>query len=296
MQFNTQIPDNNYQESRLFNNFYYNGDNYQISNFKEYKKKTGEIPSISAADIVTTITANNKKIKRIDPTTYLNESIEYLSYNIFPLARDQAGCRFLQERLDKEPQKASESFYNAIIPFVLPLVKDPFGNYFIQKLCNYLPPEKIKKFLEIMAPTILDVGSNSHGTRVLQHLINFLSTEELVNYFLNIIKPFVIPLLKELNGTHVINKFMSEHPECADEINKIIVENSSLLGTHRHGCCILQKLINGTNKKLKNDLIENLLDNCFVLIIDQFGNYVIQSILLLNENKYKNKFDIYSGS
>ena len=274
----------------LYNNFYYNGDNYKISNFKEYKKKdylkTGEIPSISAADIVTAITANNKKIKRIDPNTYLNESIEYLSYNIFPLAKDQAGCRFLQERLEKDPITTTEHFYKAIIPYVLPLAKDPFGNYLIQKLFYYLSPEKIKKIMEIISPTILDIGSNSHGTRVIQHLINFLSNKELVDFFLNNIKPFVIPLLKELNGTHIINKFVNEHPECADEINKIIVENCSLLATHRHGCCILQKMIEGSDKKLKESLINNLIDNCFVLIIDQFGNYVMQSILLLNESKF----------
>ena len=274
----------------LYNNFYYNGDNYKISNFKEYKKKdylkTGEIPSISAADIVTAITANNKKIKRIDPNTYLNESIEYLSYNIFPLAKDQAGCRFLQERLEKDPITTTEHFYKAIIPYVLPLAKDPFGNYLIQKLFYYLSPEKIKKIMEIISPTILDIGSNSHGTRVIQHLINFLSNKELIDFFLNNIKPFVIPLLKELNGTHIINKFVNEHPECADEINKIIVENCSLLATHRHGCCILQKMIEGSDKKLKESLINNLIDNCFVLIIDQFGNYVMQSILLLNESKF----------
>ena len=278
-----------YDNENLYNNFYYNGDNYKISNFKEYKKKdyakTGEIPSISAADIVTAITANNKKIKRIDPNTYLNESIEYLSYNIFPLAKDQAGCRFLQEKIEKDPINTTSSFYKAIIPYVLPLAKDPFGNYLIQKLFYYLSPDQIQRILEILTPTILDIGSNSHGTRVIQNLINFLSTKELVNCFLNSIKPYVIPLLKELNGTHIVNKFINEHPECADEINKIIVDNCSLLATHRHGCCILQKMLEGPNKKLKNNLINNLIENCFVLIIDQFGNYVIQSILLLNENK-----------
>ena len=281
---------NELDNENLYNNFYYNGDNYKISNFKEYKKKdylkTGEIPSISAADIVTAITANNKKIKRIDPNTYLNESIEYLSYNIFPLAKDQAGCRFLQEKLEKDPINTTEHFYKAIIPYVLPLAKDPFGNYLIQKLFYYLSPEKIKKIMEIISPTILDIGSNSHGTRVIQHLINFLSNKELVDFFLINIKPYVIPLLKELNGTHIINKFVNEHPECADEINKIIVDNCSLLATHRHGCCILQKMIEGSDKKLKENLINNLIDNCFVLIIDQFGNYVMQSILLLNENKF----------
>ena len=83
---------NDFDDENLCNNFYYNGDYYKINNYKEYKKKdylkTGDIPSISVADIVTTITSNNKKIKRIDPNIYLNESIEYLSYNIFPLAKD----------------------------------------------------------------------------------------------------------------------------------------------------------------------------------------------------------------
>jgi hypothetical protein len=43
--------------------------------------------------------------------------------------------------------------------------------------------------------------------------------------------------------------------------------------------------MDGPNKKLKYDLINNLVENCFVLIIDQFGNYVIQSILTLNEKE-----------
>ena len=281
---------NDSDNEKFYNNFYYNGDNYKISNFKEYKKKdylkTGEIPSIGAADIVTAITANNKKIKRIDPNTYLNESIEYLSYNIFPLAKDQAGCRFLQETLEKDPIHATGPFYKAILPFILPLVKDPFGNYLVQKLFNYLTPEQMKKIIEIIAPTVLDVGSNSHGTRVLQNLVNYLTTKELVYCYLNSIKPYVIPLLKELNGTHIINKFVQEHKECAEEINKIIIDNCSLLATHKHGCCILQKMLESPDRKTRNQLISKLIENCFVLIIDQFGNYVIQSILLLNEKNY----------
>ena len=262
-----------------------NGDKYQISNSKEYKEnESGKIRPISESDIVTAITANNKVVKRIDPNTYLNASLEYLSYNITPLAKDQAGCRFLQEKLEKDPN-AVNSFYKAILPSILSIIKDPFGNYLIQKICNYLDEERIKTMIEIISPNILDIGSNSHGTRVIQHLVNFLNNKDLVEYFLNILKPHVIPLLKELNGTHIINKFITEHPECADEINKIIVENSSTLATHRHGCCILQRLLDGPDKKLKADLIANLVENCFVLIIDQFGNYVIQSILLLNNPK-----------
>ena len=273
----------------FYKNFYYNGDNYQISQFKQYKRsenlKTGQIRPISAEDFVTTITSNNKKIKRIDPNTYLNESLEYLSYNILPLARDQAGCRFLQEKLEKEPIKATNLFFDAILPHLLSLVKEPFANYLIQKLCNNLNQEQIMKILEKISPTILDIGSNNHGTRVIQHLINFLSTKELLDFFLKSIEPYVIPLLKELNGTHIIQQLLIKHPECSNVINKIIVDNCASLASHSHGCCVLQKFLNGKDKNLKENLIKNLINNCLVLIIDQYGNYVIQSILLLNENK-----------
>ena len=281
---------NNFNKNNNYiNNFYYNGDNYQISQFKQYKKSdnsnNGQIRSICADDFVTTITANNKKIKRIDPNTYLNESLEYLSFNILPLAKDQAGCRFLQEKLDKEPIKATNLFFNAILPHLLTIIKDPFGNYLIQKLCNNLKPDQIIKILEKISPTILDIGSNNHGTRVIQHIINFLSTKQLLDYFLKSIEPYVIPLLKELNGTHIIQQLLIKHPDSANIINKIISENCASLATHSHGCCVLQKFLNGKDRNLKENLISNLINNCLVLIIDQYGNYVIQSILLLNENK-----------
>ena len=127
------------------------------------------------------------------------------------MARDQAGCRFLQEKIEIDPIHTTESFYKSILPFVLPLAKDPFGNYLLQKLFKYLSPDQIQTILEIITPTILDIGSNSHGTRVIQTLINYLTTKELVKCFLNSIKPYVIPLLKELNSTHIINKFVYDH-------------------------------------------------------------------------------------
>ena len=284
--FNNNNIDNN---NNYINNFFYKGDNYQINQFKQYKKKEnlqkGQFHSICADDFVTTITANNKKIKRIDPNAYLNESLEYLSFNIIPLAKDQAGCRFLQEKLEKEPKKATNLFFNAILPNILIIIKDPFGNYFIQKLCNKLNPDQILKILEKISPTILDIGANNHGTRVIQHLINFLTTKELIDYFLKSIEPFVIPLLKELNGTHIIQQLLIKHPECASSINKIIVENCASLASHSHGCCVLQKFLIGNDKNLKESLINNLINNCLILIIDQYGNYVIQSILLLNDSK-----------
>ena len=279
---------NNYESQSQ--NFYYNGDNYQISTTKDYKKqdykKYGQIPSITQEDIVTTITSNNKVIKRINPNVYLNESVEFLAHNINILAQDQAGCRYLQETVEKNPEKSAKFFFNASIPYLVPLIRDPFGNYFIQKLFPYLSSDDIKIILENIEHNIFDLGSNHHGTRVVQNLINYLNTPELADLFLKIIKPFIISLLKEMHGTHIINKFLFKFPKYMNDINKVILDNCCSLATHKHGCCFLQKILESQNNPFKHELIKSLLDYCLILVIDQYGNYVIQSILFLNNYKY----------
>ena len=281
----------NMQQQNQNSNFYYKGDHYQINNFKNYTKKTdykktGEIPSITQEDIVIAITSNNKIIHRIDPNTYLKESDEFLAHNIFKLGQDQAGCRFLQEKIESDPKKIVPIFFPSIIPYLIPLIKDPFGNYLVQKFFPHLTKDNIKTILKLISSNILDIGSNNHGTRVLQNIINYLSTPELVSIFTNIIKPHIIPLLKEIHGLHIINKLLSIHPEVEKDIDKIILDNCPILAMHKHGCFFLQKILEGPDRPLKFELIKNLLDICLGLIIDQFGNYVVQSILQLNISKY----------
>ena len=168
----------------------------------------------------------------------------------------------------------------------MPLIRDPFGNYFIQKLFPYLSSDDIKIILENIEHNIFDLGSNHHGTRVVQNLINYLNTPELADLFLKIIKPFIISLLKEMHGTHIINKFLFKFPKYMNDINKVILDNCCSLATHKHGCCFLQKILESQNNPFKHELIKSLLDYCLILVIDQYGNYVIQSILFLNNYKY----------
>ena len=284
---NNNVNNQNSQEKRLnINNYYYIG-NYiynqynRIPGYNEDYNNPNKPRTITAQDLITTTTANNKKIKRIDPNSYINESYQYLAHNIFLLSKDQAGCRFLQKKIEEEPQIATMHFYPAILPYISSLVKDPFGNYLIQKLCTNLKPEQIKEILIIISQNVLEIGCNSHGTRVIQNLINYLSTQDLINTFFKMIEPYIIPLLKELNGTHIIQKYINDFPQYSPLINNIVIDNCISLATHRHGCCVLQKYLDNVNEDFKKRLVKILIDNTLVLVIDQFGNYVIQSIFQL---------------
>lgn len=229
-----------------------------------------------------------KKIKRLDPSFYTNIPIEQLAPNIFQLAKDQGGCRYLQKLLDDDPQTTSQILYQPLIENILRLVNDPFGNYFIQKMFANLSADQIHQIIFILSPHIFDIGANPHGTRVLQHLISFLSTPTLIEYFLSVMSPHIVPLLKELNGTHVVQKFAFEYPTYAPYVNKVIIDNSPSLATHRHGCCVIQKYLETSQGEMLRLLLEKLINNCLMLIVDQFGNYVIQSILLMKKIEYGN--------
>lgn len=58
------------------------------------------------------------------------------------------------------------------------------------------------------------------------------------------------------------------------------------MGTHRHGCCVLQRCIDHASGYQKVQLVRQITANSFNLVQDPFGNYVVQYILDLNEPSF----------
>lgn len=56
-----------------------------------------------------------------------------------------------------------------------------------------------------------------------------------------------------------------------------------VVGTHRHGCCVLQRCIDHASGHQKAQLISQITANAFALVQDPFGNYVLQYIIDLAE-------------
>ena len=56
------------------------------------------------------------------------------------------------------------------------------------------------------------------------------------------------------------------------------------VGTHRHGCCVLQRCIDHASGSQKAQLIGQITEHAFHLVQDPFGNYVLQYIVDLQES------------
>ena len=262
---NRNLMNNSNINKNLMNN---NNTNFNLSNNEQKKKK----------------------IKRLEISSYIDKPLSYIADNFSIMGKDQGACRHIQKLLNDNPTETINALYIPICKNVLQLINDPFGNYLIQKIITFLNDEQQYEILKIISPNFNDICCNTHGTRVLQKLVEHCKAPKVKKYFFDLLKPLITPLLKNLNGTFVVQKFAEYNSkEYSQEINEIIVENSDKLSTHRHGCCVIQKYLELKDPIMTPNLLNKLIDKSLFLIIDQFGNYVIQTILLMGDKKYGNR-------
>jgi hypothetical protein len=104
---------------------------------------------------------------------------------------------------------------------------------------------------------------------------------------MNALQDQVVDLIQDLNGNHVIQKCLNHlKAEDAQFIFDAVGLNCVVVGTHRHGCCVLQRCIDHASGFQKVQLVRQITNNSFQLVQDPFGNYVVQYILDLNEPSF----------
>jgi hypothetical protein len=93
---------------------------------------------------------------------------------------------------------------------------------------------------------------------VLQKLIEVLTNDEVLSLFSNIFSHHILNFIKDINGNHIIQKFVFTVKSPKNQfLYDIIISKIIEIGTHKHGCCVLQKCIEGGNpsQRVTNSLI-----------------------------------------
>ena len=68
--------------------------------------------------------------------------------NLFLIAKEQAGCRFLQQKIDDNPNFANYELYPEIHEYIGEFICDPFSNYLVQKMLESLTTDKINHMMK----------------------------------------------------------------------------------------------------------------------------------------------------
>jgi len=158
-----------------------------------------------------------------------------------------------------------------------------------QKLFEYCNDEQRTALINAAAPQLVKIALNQHGTRALQKMIEYISTPEQTRTVINALKQHVVDLVQDLNGNHVIQKCLNRlSAEDSEFIYEAVGTHCVAVGTHRHGCCVLQRCIDHASGSQRVKLISQITANSFALVQDPFGNYVVQYILDLSEPLFTN--------
>ena len=99
----------------------------------------------------------------------------------------------------------------------------------------------------------------------------------------------IVQLSSDSNSSHIIIKYVNviKYPKNCEMFDSVF-NNFIPLCKDKHGCCVIQKCIEAGINEQKEKLFSLSNQYCSQLISDQFGNYVIQYVVGLN-NEIINK-------
>ncbi|KAG5952352.1 hypothetical protein E4U53_001034 [Claviceps sorghi] len=218
---------------------------------------------------------------------YQNMPLDSFRGQIYELCKDQHGCRYLQKKLEERNADQVHMIWLETNQHVVELMTDPFGNYLCQKLLEFCNDDERTVLIQNASQDMVRIALNQHGTRALQKMIEYVSTPQQVHLIIEALRFRVVDLIQDLNGNHVIQKCLNKLTSLDAQFIFDAVGNHCIeVGTHRHGCCVLQRCIDHAYGEQKPWLIKCITEHARILVQDPFGNYVVQYILDLNEPSF----------
>ena len=236
----------------------------------------------------------NKSKKFISINKIVNQnynclSDEELAQNARIIAKYQSGCRYLQMKIDEHPELVQSLFFPNILCYIQDLSCDQYGIFFIKKIICYLNEEQFLQLFAIILPVVLSIGKNKYGNKILQDLINYLKSDILISAFIKIIYPHIISFINDSYGVFIVEKLLNINSPLIQDIHKKISLNLIEIATNKNGCYFLRKYFETTSNINIESIIVNIEKVLNIIITDQYGNYIIQSILNFKNDYLKEK-------
>lgn len=225
----------------------------------------------------------NERVKRMFT---LNNAKKDLAHIILT----QYGCRLYQKRIMSDPIFCNNFLYPTLVPYMLTLINNQFGNYLYQLFIDLLNPINFQHFLSFIDVNFMNIAYAIHGTRVIQKLIekmNYLdeNSQRIFELMARNIHGNVKKMAIDQHANHVLQKFISFSRHFPNDfLYEEISQNFMIIAKTKHGCCVIQKcLVYGTTEQ-KANLTAIILHNLFELMSEQFGNYVVQGLIVTSED------------
>ena len=207
-----------------------------------------------------------------------------VNINPITLIKDKFGCIMMKNKILSAPNYANEILFPQIKNNLKDLCCDNFGNYFLQSYLDIITFDNLNTFLNSLNDNFTEICLSPYGTRIIQKIIDKITfTPILINKFTFILnnKDFK-SICNSQYGNHVVQRFLSalHSSEYTNIIYNNIYKNFLEFANNKHGVFIVQKCISEGNEIQRKIIYQLIVDYFFPVIENEFGNYLIQFILL----------------
>ena len=207
-----------------------------------------------------------------------------VNINPITLIKDKFGCIMMKNKILSDPNYANEILFPQIKNNLKDLCCDNFGNYFLQSYLDIITFDNLNTFLNSLNDNFTEICLSPYGTRIIQKIIDKIAfTPILINKFTFILnnKDFKT-ICNSQYGNHVVQRFLSalHSSEYTNIIYNNIYKNFLEFANNKHGVFIVQKCISEGNEIQRKIIYQLIVDYFFPVIENEFGNYLIQFILL----------------
>uniref|UniRef100_A0A0N4ZV40 PUM-HD domain-containing protein n=1 Tax=Parastrongyloides trichosuri TaxID=131310 RepID=A0A0N4ZV40_PARTI len=268
-----------YQNMELLNNFILN------MNFFENGVTPNDIGKNSFISDSKKIRLPSKLLRCVNVQNDKDITLFHIKSHIKLFAMDQYGSRFIQSKYLISGDDERVALFEAILPHIYILAKNVFGNYVIQLLFNFSNKLEREQLLDIISNDIFKLTINQFGCRVIQKILDTGDSEDAL-FIYNGIKHNLIICSNNIHGNHVVQKIVKKiafeyHTDILNSIDYDSNSNNFVeLSLHRHGCRIIQAMLEYFERDNCQYLIKRLLENIDDLLTHEYGNYVAQKVFI----------------
>ena len=218
------------------------------------------------------------------------------SKTLYEISINNYGTRPLQKMFENLSSSMTQQDINIILNFtkgnVQNLIKDINGNRVIQSIIlNVKNKEVLTPIYKEMAENINEIIKTKSGCCVFAKVLTNIIENDLNNIVDIIINNFNQLINDEFGNISLKRIIKLNHENYNEKIYNCIKDNIIQLSCQKFSSNVIEACIDNTTS-LKKKTIEKLIDNennIHDLILDQFGNYIVQNAL---QNAEQKEFDI----
>ena len=216
-----------------------------------------------------------------------------INEHLFEICIHNYGTRVIQKTLEKldngnyykiETNELNDVIKNLIENHLYELCCDKNGNHVYQKLLRVFPKERNQFLYDSLIKISFPVSIIQQGATLLQTAFDF-STKEQQEKLCNVIIEKIGDLINDKYGNYTIQTiFKLYNDKINDKIYDYIEKNILKLSKEKFSSNVIDKCIIKDYKK-SNKLIESIIQKNIIkdIIVDQYGNYVVQKALNISE-------------